>query len=144
MTASTLVGDRISIDADTVRQAQETQLGDGSDLTLRTGDGQELPLPSPLRDMLLRALASIARTGSVTIAQVPDQLSSTVAAEMLGVSRPTLLKWAKNKEIDSFMVGSHTRFRREDVMNLRARRRTERRRAFDELRELDRHSVEFG
>ncbi|WP_218121324.1 helix-turn-helix domain-containing protein [Actinomyces ruminicola] len=85
----------------------------------------------------MAALASIAEHGEVTIGRVPDELTSTVAADMLGVSRPTLLKWSRDGVIDSFKVGTHTRFCREDVVRLRYERERERRRAFEELRALD-------
>ena len=68
---------------------------------------------------------------------MPDELTSTVAADILGVSRPTLLRWTREGLIESFKVGSHTRFRRSDVLRLREQRETERREAFEKLRALD-------
>lgn len=139
--------ERISISSETVREAQETtetvRRGTqrnsvrGASLVLRTADGLDVELPNGIQDTLLSALASIASTGSVSIGQVPDELTSTVAADMLGVSRPTLLKWARQGVIESFTVGTHTRFHRDDVVALRAKRAAERRQALDELMAFD-------
>lgn len=68
---------------------------------------------------------------------MPDELSSSTAADILGVSRPTLMKWAKEGKIPSFKVGTHTRFRRDEVLELKRLRAKKRSDAFDELREFE-------
>lgn len=45
------------------------------------------------------------------------------------------MKWVRQGRIDSFKVGTHTRFKREDVLRLQAERMEERRAAFAALRE---------
>ena len=80
--------------------------------------------------MLLATLTSVAENGEATIGRLPDELTSTVAADILSVSRPTLMKWVRQGRIDSFKVGTHTRFKREDVLRLQAERMEERRAAF--------------
>ena len=86
---------------------------------------------------MLAALACLAENGEVSIGRVPDQLTSTAAADMLGVSRPTLLRWTREGKISSTKVGTHTRFRRDDVIEFRNARERERRQAFNALRALD-------
>ncbi|MDU0347682.1 helix-turn-helix domain-containing protein [Actinomyces sp. MRS3W] len=135
MTASALT--RVGLAAQTVREVQEIGPLEGAALVLRSSDGREVELTPNVQRALFAALAAIAEHGEVMIGRVPDELTSTVAADMLGVSRPTLLKWSRNGVLDSFKVGSHTRFRREDVVRLRDERERERRRAFEELRALD-------
>ena len=66
-----------------------------------------------------------------------------VAADLLGVSRPTLMKLAREGEIDSFKVGTHTRFKRDEVLRVRDARAAKRRAAFDELRALDEEHEEL-
>ena len=94
-------------------------------------------LPSSLQDMLFHTLRIIGEGGSVSIGQMPEELTSTVAANLLGVSRPTLLRWSREGKIDSFKVGAHTRFHLTEVMKLRDQRESERRKRFEELRALD-------
>lgn len=132
----TTTAERITISAQTVHEAQ-TPAQHGANLVLRDATGAEVALPAELQKTLLRALSAIAEHGSVSIAQMPDELTSTVAADLLGVSRPTLLRWAREGQIESFKVGSHARFRRADVLRLRQERERERRAAFQKLRELD-------
>lgn len=132
----TTVTERITISAQTVQEAQ-APARQGATLVLRNADGHEVTLPDGVQKTLLRTLSAIAEHGSVNISQMPDELTSTVAADLLGVSRPTLLRWARTGVIDSFKVGSHARFRRTDVLRLREEREAQRRAAFQKLRELD-------
>lgn len=143
MSVNVCARDRIGIDAETVREAAEVPMPDGATLVVRLPSGEELVLTPNLQRMLLGALSEIARHGTVSIGRVPDELTSTMAADMLGVSRPTLMKWAREGLVASFKVGSHTRFRRDDVLALRWRRDLERRAAFGKLRDLDAEHEEF-
>lgn len=139
MIVTTLPQERISVEAHTLEEVEEvgrTDLRD-STLVLRLADGEERVLSDTLQQLVVTALKSLAGRGRVTLEQLPEELTSTVAAEILGVSRPTLLKWAKNGEIDSHKVGSHTRFTRDEVFTKKQQRVRDRRAAFSELRALD-------
>lgn len=135
--SAAVLASRIAVTSGTIQEVRELAVGNHVSIALRDADGREVPLPLDTQRMLLATLAALAERGEVTIGRVPEELTSTVAADMLGVSRPTVLKWSREGLIDSFKVGSHTRFRREDVLALREARERERRRAFDELRALD-------
>ena len=132
-----LTRDNITIDDVDVQLAVETPRPQGATLVLRGPDGSEIELPDRIQKMLLGTLAAVAETGEASVGRVPEELTSTVAAEMLGVSRPTLMKWVGEGRIASFKVGSHTRFKRGDVFALREERAKERRAAFTALRESD-------
>lgn len=135
MTALVTPG-RITISPQTVREAKESA-PQAVSLALRDASGREIMVPRSIQDTLLQALDAIAEHGAVSIAQVPEELSSTVAAQILGVSRPTLMKWVEQGELTPVKVGTHHRFPRVDVLALKARRERERAAAFAELRELD-------
>ena len=137
MAATLLTTDRITISDRIVDEARDTPPLTNASLVLRTDDGAEVTLPRDLQKVLLGALTSIANDGEVTIGRMPEELTSTVAADLLGVSRPTLMKWVHDDEIASFKVGTHTRFRRDEVLRVRDLRAKQRRAAFDELRSLD-------
>lgn len=106
-------------------------------------DGRKTsPLPedrlgADLQRVLTRVLESLAAGHAVTVTSIPDVLTSTVAAEMIGISRTTLMRHARAGEIASHKVGSHTRFRREDVLRFRDGRRAQQREALRELLELE-------
>ncbi|MGO1895894.1 MAG: helix-turn-helix domain-containing protein [Brachybacterium sp.] len=137
MTATTLATERITISDRTIGEARNTPSLENSSLVLHTADGAEITLSGDLQRVLLGALSSIANDGGVTIGRMPDELTSTVAADLLGVSRPTLMKLARDGEIASFKVGTHTRFQRDEVLRVRALRAQKRSAALDDLRALD-------
>lgn len=137
MPATTQTAERITISDRTIDQARSTPPLEKSALVLHTADGDEIVLPDDLQRVLLGALSSIAHDGGVTIGRMPDELTSTVAADLLGISRPTLMKLARDGEIASFKVGTHTRFRRDEVLRVRGRRAQKRSAALDDLRAFD-------
>lgn len=143
MNATLAKPDRVLISESTVREVQSADISQGTSLFMRDDNGREVPLSPEVERMLLHALTSIASTGEVVIGQVPEELTSTAAADMLGVSRPTLMKWAREGRIDSFKVRSHTRFKREEVLRVQAERIAERKKAFGQLRFFDAENRAF-
>ncbi|WP_166972539.1 helix-turn-helix domain-containing protein [Brevibacterium atlanticum] len=134
--------EKIVIDEETVRNARSVELDSNATLVVQNADGTHTELPESVRILLDQTLAAVARNGAVAIGTVPDELTSTAAADILGVSRPTLMKWAAAGEIRLFKVGTHTRFERDEVFRHRQLRQTERRKAFAELREIDMQHLE--
>ncbi|UZD63599.1 helix-turn-helix domain-containing protein [Brevibacterium sp. JSBI002] len=143
MSAVMQVKGRIDISDQVVRETQDIPALKGAVLAMKTADGATVNLPRDVQEMLLHALESVARHGEVSIGQTPAELTSTVAADMLGISRPTLMKWVRDKKISSFAVGTHTRFSRDEVLKVKKLRAKERRAAFDELLALDAENEEF-
>lgn len=107
--------------------------------TLAAG-GEELAVPPEVSSFLVQMLRGLTR-GHVAVTALPEELTTTVAAELVGVSRPTLMKLVRSGELPSRQVGTHTRLRTGDVLALRKRRAQDRRAALEALRALD---DEFG
>lgn len=143
MNATLFKSDRILISDRVIQEVQRADIPQGTSLSLRADSGREIAISSEVGRMLLKALESIASNGEVIIGQVPEELTSTAAADMLGVSRPTLMKWAREGKIQSFKVRSHTRFKREEVLRVQEERRGERKKAFNELRSFDAENQAF-
>ncbi|MGO4956700.1 helix-turn-helix domain-containing protein [Luteococcus sp. Sow4_B9] len=141
---TTLTTERIHISSKTVHQVRSTQPSRGTRIILRTADGTDVELPDEVQAVLHQTLAALAERGRVSIGTTPEQLTSTVAADLLGVSRPTLMKLAREGAIPSFKVGSHTRFHRDDVIALRDSRERERIAAFEALRAFDEEHPELS
>lgn len=140
MTSTVTTDARLTIDDETVDEARSALadlLGGQGALTVRMSDGTHAALPSTVERVLMGALSSLAEHGSVSIGHMPEELTSTEAADVLGLSRPTLMKRAKAGEIPSHKVGTHTRFRRDDVLDLREKLELERRQAFERLLALE-------
>lgn len=99
--------------------------------------GSPQPLPRELRELLQRVLEAVASGQGVTVTTVPSELTTSAAAGILGISRPTLIKMAREGRISSHQVGSHMRFHSEDILAERAARRERERAAFRELRDIE-------
>lgn len=94
-------------------------------------------LPGELAGVVQAALEIIARGGTVTIGSIPNELTTTTAADMLDVSRPTLMKLVKEGALPAHKVGSHTRLRAHDVIAYRERKRDDQRAALADLRAFE-------
>jgi excisionase family DNA binding protein len=105
-----------------------------------TADGGSVAVPPDVSSFLMQVLRGLAR-GHVAVSALPEELTTTVAAELVGVSRPTLMKLVRSGELPSRQVGTHTRLRTGDVLALRTRRAHDRRAALEALSALD---EEFG
>lgn len=74
------------------------------------------PLPADLAAIISRVVEVMANGGTITIGSLPEELSTNVAAEQLGVSRPTLMKMIHAGEIPAHKVGTHHRLKATDVL----------------------------
>lgn len=104
---------------------------------LTLDDGESIELPEDLTTLLVKVTQLITQ-GDLSLRAIPDELTTSTAAMLLGVSRPTLMKLILSGELPSTKVGSHHRLRAEDVYAVKAKREQTRRAAFNELLELDR------
>lgn len=100
----------------------------GSQVTL---DGVELG--GEIRDLLRQIIAIVAEGGTVTVGAMPEIITTTVAAELLGISRTTLMKHVRAGDLPSTRTGSHTKLRRDDVLAFRRERLRKQRDALNEL-----------
>lgn len=87
--------------------------------------------------MLQEVLQGVASGSTVTVMTTPSEVTTSTAAAMLGVSRPTLMKMIRDGVISSHKVGSHTRLLAADVLAAKRARRERERAAFQELLEVD-------
>lgn len=113
----------------------EIQAENGS-LAVSLGDETTAKVPAELRRLLTQVLESVASGATFTISSVPTELTTSHAAAMLGVSRPTLMKMIGDGRLPAHKIGSHTRLKADDVFKLRGDMQAQRRAAFDELRAL--------
>lgn len=103
---------------------------------LELAEGRQ-PLPAGLARIIDQVIEAVAAGGNVTIGMLPEELTTTVAADVLGISRPTLMKMIDNGEITSHKVGSHHRLRRDDVLAAKKAKLARQRKALEELRDLE-------
>lgn len=89
--------------------------------------------PAELSRLITAVVDAVAAGGTVTVGAMPEELTTTAAAELLGVSRPTLMKLVASGELPFRRVGTHTRLRAADVVAFRRERLARQRRAYEEL-----------
>ncbi|MDN4483208.1 helix-turn-helix domain-containing protein [Demequina lignilytica] len=103
------------------------------------GAGGVLPLSAApdltpgFAKFLARVLHEVAEGHRVTVGTLPPELTTTVAAEQLGISRPTLMALIRGGELPAHKVGSHTRVKTKDVLEMRKRRIRKQRAALESL-----------
>lgn len=127
-------------------QAQNLLSAVGSDFdSISIGGAQHelVSVPTELATVIRDVVAAMAAGTPVSIARLPEELTTTVAAEQLGVSRPTLMQLIKTGEIDAHKVGSHHRLKSSDVIEFKKRRLQRQRDAFAQLRALDEELDQF-
>lgn|SRR6185437_2056368 len=99
-------------------------------------DGTQLDLPASMYEVLRQAAHQLAAGLAVSIVPIETQLSTQQAADLLGVSRPHLVKLVDTGEIPHTKVGSHRRVLLNDVLSYQNRQRARRSDALDKLAEL--------
>ncbi|MFD4367757.1 helix-turn-helix domain-containing protein [Rhodococcus sp. NPDC058521] len=78
-------------------------------------DGVDVPLDSAVRDALVRLLSLLGEGQSVTLGTVSELLTTSQAAEILGVSDTYVRRLADAGTLPTEMRGTHRRFRLSDV-----------------------------
>ncbi|MBT2499168.1 helix-turn-helix domain-containing protein [Agromyces sp. ISL-38] len=98
-------------------------------------DGEQVPLPFEVYQVLMNVVRAMNDRKAITIAPLNQRLTTQEAADVLGISRPTLVKLLDEHEIpyDQPTGGRHRRLRLSDVLEYRDRRRIDRRIRLDEM-----------
>ncbi|TFB51061.1 helix-turn-helix domain-containing protein [Cryobacterium tagatosivorans] len=96
--------------------------------------GDQVQIPEEIHQILLQVIESMKRGLAVSIAPQSKTLTTQQAADLLGISRPTLVKLLDDGRIPFERVGTHRRVLLVDVMDYRERRRDEQYDALEEMR----------
>jgi len=114
----------------------------GAGLALVGLGGEQVALPASAARAPRRAVEVLAHGRSVSVVEMPCELTIQQAAELLNVSRPFLVEQLLDKgEIPFVMVGAHRRIALENVLAHKQRRTAERKHHLKRLVEL---SEEYG
>jgi excisionase family DNA binding protein len=99
-------------------------------------DGRQVALSRSTSALLEAVLHVAAKGGKVTFTTLPSEMTTAAAAALLGISRPTLMKKIRDKEIPAHKVGSHTRVKTDDLMKFKAARNDKQKKVFADLRKM--------
>jgi excisionase family DNA binding protein len=102
-------------------------------VALVVSDGAVLELPAEVFDVLRAILQAMADGLAITIAPRHTVLTTSEAADLLGISRPTLVRLLESGAIPYEQPGRHRRVRLADVLAHQARSRRARAAALDEM-----------
>ena len=69
--------------------------------------------------MVTELISALAAGKDIQLRTHPQSMTTTQAARHIGISRPTLMKAIRNKDIPAHMVGTHHRLRFTDVEKFR-------------------------
>lgn len=94
-----------------------------------------LSLPRKSAEKVLALLDAERTTGAVVI-PIKEVFTTTEAATMLGLSRPTLMKLIESGEIDHVKVGTHHRVPAEAILDFQRARQARRDKAAAALAEF--------
>ena len=121
----------------------EAQLDRDSLNRLVAPDGTVIEIPPSVYDVLARVVHHMARGDAISLVPYHQTLTTQQAAELLNMSRPSLVKLLDEGKIPFTREGpgKHRRVLLRDVLDYRARRSTERRASLDRMAEM---SQELG
>ena len=116
------------------------QYGSGQ-ASLIAPDGTKTEIPAPVYGVLRRVVQAMANGSAVTVAPVSMRLTTSQAAEILAVSRPTLVRLLEDGAIPYEQPRRHRLLRLDDVLAYKAEQKSRRRRI---LADLTRQAVADG
>lgn len=101
--------------------------------TLTSPDGTRIDLPSEVFEVLREVVSALSQGLAITVAPHQTVLSTSEAAQLLGVSRPTLVRLLESGEIPFDKPGRHRRVRLADLLAHQQRSRRHRAAVLDQM-----------
>ncbi len=101
---------------------------------------EKIRIPISALRLLAKILKEISRGNPISIVPIATEMTTQAAAELLGCSRPHIVRLLEEGKIPYTKVGKHRRIRYEDVVNFRKEMKARQRSKIQELMQLDEES----
>ncbi|MEZ5072358.1 MAG: helix-turn-helix domain-containing protein [Bacteroidales bacterium] len=101
---------------------------------------EKIRIPLSVLKLLVRILKEISQGNPISIVPVATEITTQAAAELLGCSRPHIVKLLENGKIPFSMVGKHRRIKYEDLVAYKKEMKALQKRKIQELMGLDEES----
>lgn len=100
---------------------------------LQDGDGKKIPVPKEIFDVLVQVSEAMKQGKAVSVVPVSMTLTTSQAADMLGVSRQTLVRLLERGKIPFERPSRHRKIRLTDLQAYKRQRQVEKHHALDEM-----------
>ncbi|WP_158858879.1 helix-turn-helix domain-containing protein [Lunatibacter salilacus] len=101
---------------------------------------ERIKIPLKALQLLARILKETSNGKPVSIVPIATEITTQAAAELLGCSRPHLVKLLENGEISFSKVGKHRRIKYQDIINYKRKMKDEQRKLLIEIMKSDEES----
>lgn len=101
---------------------------------------QKIKIPINALKLLVEILKETSNGNPISIVPVATEMTTQAAAELLGCSRPHVVKLLEEGKIKFTKVGKHRRVKFEDVMNYKKEFKNTQKAAISEIMRLDEES----
>jgi excisionase family DNA binding protein len=101
---------------------------------------ERIQIPLKALQLLAQILKETSNGRPVSIVPIATEITTQVAAEMLGCSRPHLVKLLESGEIRFTKVGKHRRIKYQDLVDYRAKMKDQQRKLLSALMKADEES----
>ena len=101
---------------------------------------EKIRIPISALRLLAKILKEISRGNPISIVPIATEMTTQAAAELLGCSRPHIVRLLEEGKIPYTKVGKHRRIKYEDVVTFRNDMKARQRTKIQELMQLDEES----
>ncbi|MDR0847696.1 MAG: helix-turn-helix domain-containing protein [Propionibacteriaceae bacterium] len=121
------------VDSSLIEEIEAFLCGHATKASLIAPDGSRTDIPTEVYDVLKRVVQAMSQGSAVTVAPVSMRLTTSQAAEMLGISRPTLIRLLEDGAIPYDQPRRHRILRLDDVLAFKRNQDARRSALLDEM-----------
>jgi|UniRef100_UPI0040476D18 excisionase family DNA binding protein len=101
---------------------------------------ERIKIPLNSLKLLAKILKATSQGKLISIVPIATEITTQAAAELIGCSRPHLIKLLENGEIKFTKIGKHRRIKYQDVLEYKKKVKTEQRKLLIEIMKADEES----